>query len=219
MGVVKPTLEQFRKYQAAYDYFNKSLFGGELQPCLLVFREGKRKANSIVVGHFAPFRWWRGPLHCHEISLNPEALNRELCETMSTLVHEMAHQWQQDHGTPPRGGYHDRQWAAKMVEIGLIPSDCGGPGGRQTGQRMSHYIQEGGGFDEALKAMPETVRLPWVTGHQLTIVRGKPEDADKEEKTRNKVKYHCPDCKTKVWGKPDLHIICGDCDARFAEAG
>ena len=45
-------------------------------------------------------------------------------------------------------GYHpqlsaalyDRQWAAKMREIGLQPSSTGEEGGKETGQSMSHYI-------------------------------------------------------------------------------
>jgi len=28
---------------------------------------------------------------------------------------------------------------------------------------------------------------------------------------KTKVKYTCPGCKAKTWGKPNLHIICGDC--------
>ena len=28
---------------------------------------------------------------------------------------------------------------------------------------------------------------------------------------RVKVCYQCPSCRVKVWGKPDLSIICGDC--------
>ena len=28
---------------------------------------------------------------------------------------------------------------------------------------------------------------------------------------RVKVCYQCPSCRMKVWGKPDLSVICGDC--------
>ncbi len=214
MKDAKPTIEQFRKYQAAYDYFNATLFGGCLRPCLLVFREGKRKVNGIVLGHFAPHRWSKGDEHCHEISLNPEALNVDFEDTMSTLVHEMVHQWQQDHAKPPRGGYHDRQWAKKMGEIGLIASDSGEPGGKQTGQRMHHYIERGGPFAVAFKKMPKSVRLPWVTGSVLCTAKEAPEQ---ESKPRNKIKYTCPKCEANVWGKTGLAILCGDCDERFKE--
>lgn len=84
-----PTLEQFRAYQAAYDYFNAALFGGELKPCLLNFR-GRHNRN---LGLFWPKRWGRldGTV-THEIALNPDVLLRPLVETMATLVHEMCYQ-------------------------------------------------------------------------------------------------------------------------------
>ena len=34
-----------------------------------------------------------------------------------------------------------------MGAIGLIPSDTGAPGGKQTGQKVSHYIAGGGRFE------------------------------------------------------------------------
>lgn len=59
-------------------------------------------------------------------------------------AHEMAHVRQQTHGSPPRSSYHDRQWAAKMKEIGLQPSTTGEPGGIEAGQSVTHYIIPGG---------------------------------------------------------------------------
>ncbi len=209
----KPTLEQFEKYQAAYDYFNRELFGGELEPCLLVFREGPKKKNVICFGHFCANRWSKGADTCHEISLNPDTLARPLAETMSTLVHEMVHQWQQDYGKAPRTCYHDRQFAAKMEEVGLIPSDTGAEGGKKVGQRMSHYVAEGGPFAEAMASMPDAIRLPWATGGGLEADKAKPE----KEKQRNKIKYTCPGCEANCWGKPGLNVICGECSQTFEE--
>src|SRR4051794_22674342 len=103
---VPPTLEQFAAYQAAYDYFNHELFGGELKPCILNFRG----FNLRNMGIFCPHKWERDGESCHEISLNPDVLRRPLIDTFSTLVHEMCHQWQQDFGEPPRSGYHDKEW-------------------------------------------------------------------------------------------------------------
>ena len=215
----KPTLEQFSKYQAAYDYFNRALFGGTLKPCLLVFRDGRRTKRGIAVGHFAPHRWLKGEETCHEISLNPETLNRDLADTMSTLVHEMCHQWQQDHGTPSRVCYHDRQWAAKMVEVGLTPSTTGQPGGKQTGQSMDHYIEPGGRFEVAMSKMSDKVKLPWTTGSfVLGGTAGKEDEGEGEKSPKNKIKYTCAGCKANVWGKPELKIVCGECDRPFAAA-
>jgi hypothetical protein len=40
---------------------------------------------------------------------------------------------------------------AWMERIGLMPSATGAPGGRRTGQRMTHYIIRGGLFDRAFR--------------------------------------------------------------------
>ncbi len=40
-----------------------------------------------------------------------------------------------------------------------------------------------------------------------------------KEKKRNKIKYSCPECGANVWGKPELHVICGECEVNFDEVG
>ena len=68
----------------------------------------------------------------------------------STLAHEMAHAWQYHFGKPSaEAGYHNVEWGTKMEEIGLMPSNTGEPGGKRTGQQMTHYIVEDGPFAEA----------------------------------------------------------------------
>ena len=128
-----PTPDQFRAYQAMYDYFNRALFGGQLRPVLLNF---SRHAGAL--GFFAPERWesQAGEGKAHEISINPQAL-RSLppVEVASTLVHEMVHLWQHEHGEPSRTGYHNHEWGRKMESVGLVPSDTGKPGGKRSGRR------------------------------------------------------------------------------------
>lgn len=59
--------------------------------------------------------------------------------------------------------------------------------------------------------MPETIRLPWVTGGDPILGPKKP-----GEKNRNKVKYSC-ECGLNLWGKPGLRVACIDCESAFAE--
>ena len=99
-----------------------------------------------------------------------------------------------------------------MREVGLIASDTGKPGGKETGQRMSHYIERSGRFAEVLEQMPDEVKIPWTTGGGL-LGPSKP----KEPKARNKIKYTCAGCKANVWGKPGLKVICGACEEVFSE--
>ncbi len=195
-----PTIEQYSAYQAAWEWFNQELFGGELNPCKLTFSRHRGSA-----GFFTPRRWKKGDKEIHEIALNPAGLSRSVARVMSTLVHEMVHQWQYDHGTPPRRAYHDREWADKMEEVGLIPSDTGELGGKRTGQKMSHYIDPHGPFTDALRRMPENYVLPWLS-----------DEGDKPPgpKPPKKVKLICPRCQRVCWAiagqSPDV-VHCGDC--------
>lgn len=142
----------------------------------------------------------------HEISLNPDLLFRPIVDVMSTLVHEITHLWQEEFGQPSRGGYHNAEWAQKMEAIGLMPSHTGKPGGRRTGQQMSHYVIEGGPFEVAFQAMPSEYLLPWQSG----II------AASRQSDRNKATYLCPGgCGTRVWGRPHLSIACGVCQVFF----
>jgi len=204
-----PTHEQFTRYQSAFVYFNESLFGGALPPAMLNF---SRKAKSL--GYFVPDAWGRagGGDVVPEISLNPDYLEeRGVKDTLSTPVHEMAHHWQQCFGEPGRRGYHNKEWAEKMKQLGLYPSSTGAPGGKETGQRMSHYIVDGGAFDDAYQRMPPDVALPWSTKCRLDAIGG-------PKKPLSKVPYVCPGCETKVWGKPGLgSLVCGDCGDSFEE--
>jgi SprT-like family len=102
-------------------------------------------------GYFAAERFGSrdGKTVTDEIALNPAYFaERHIKQILSTLAHEMAHR-QQHFGKPSRGGYHNKEWAAKMKEIGLHPSSTGTIGGKETGQSMGHYIVTGGAYDRA----------------------------------------------------------------------
>jgi hypothetical protein len=203
-----PTQDQYNSYNLAFDYFNRELFAGGLSPCLLNF---SRKARAA--GFFSPESWSRreGGTTAHEISLNPDVLAREPVEIMGTLVHEMVHLWQQEHGPPSRSTYHNTEWAGKMEEVGLMPSNTGQPGGKRTGQRMTHYVIEGGPFQRAFAAMPPESLLPWISGRPAG--RGGPVRPGPDR--QDKVTYGCPGCQARVWGKAGLRLACEPCGQHF----
>ena len=85
---------------------------------------------------------------------------------MSTLVHEMVHHWQHFAGTPSPSNAHNRQWAEKMMSLGLHPSSTGLPGGKKTGRSVSHYIIADGPFVPACKdLLKHGFTLPWLDRH------------------------------------------------------
>ena len=139
-----------------------------------------------------------------ELALNPDSFIGRTDEMiLSTLVHEMTHVWQQTHGNPPRRSYHDRQWAGKMQEIGLQPSSTGEEGGKETGQRVSHYIILGGRYAKAYAKLAATgFQLHWQSVPATERARGK---------KSSKTKFTCSECGLNAWAKPDALLICGEC--------
>lgn len=209
---MKPTEEQAAAYQMAFDHFNKTLFDGQLPFAYLNF---SRHAGAR--GFFSPERWGKsnkqnnngGTQILHEISLNPDLLLRPPVEYYSTLVHEMVHHWQQCFGSPSRNGYHNMEWARQMVAIGLTPTDTGEPGGKPTGQRVTHFIEPEGRFMKEFATLPKKALLPWVSGA-----------AEGQEKPKKpavkKMKFVCPECETPIWAStPELEATCDACDQPF----
>ena len=147
------TVAQYKEFQEAYDYFNVHLFAGEL-PQLLVTLQRKPR----MLGHFAPVRYEHRSNTdvIHEIALNPDGFVGETDEEiLSTLAHEMVHVWQQESGKPGRRGYHNKQWSARMKEIGLYPSRTGEPGGKEVGERMSHCVVKSGPYQLAYRRLEQ----------------------------------------------------------------
>lgn len=128
---------------SAFEYFNKALFEGKLPACLITLRS----ANRFHGYHHAKrFIAKNGDL-IDELGLNPGFFAiRSPEEALSTLVHEMVHHWQAHFGQGTHSNPHNKEWAAKMQEVGLMPSATGLPGGEKTGRNMTHYILPDGPF-------------------------------------------------------------------------
>lgn len=199
-----PTKEQFEAYQGLYQYFNEKLFDGKLPNALLNFSR-KRKQ---VGGFFSPERWInKDSKKVHEISLNPDCSRKDTKVVISILVHEMVHLWQQEFGEPSRSGYHNAEWADKMEEIGLMPSNTGEEGGKRTGQQMTHYVIQSGAFDNAYKKITAKMLLPFAQCDEPVT----------KPKSKARTKYTCENCEANVWGKAGLSIECLSCGHSFTE--
>lgn len=192
------TDSEYLTLSEAYRVFNEALFEGNLPEVLITLqRKGRTR------GYFSPDRFEnrRSDDVASELALNPDRFqDRTDKEILSTLVHEQVHVWQHALGKPSRNGYHNREWADKMISIGLIPSDTGQPGGRQTGSRVTHYIQPGGPFETVCDALlADGLKLQWAS-------KGRERAAP-----QSKVRYTCPLCELNLWGRPEAPCICGAC--------
>lgn len=237
-----PTNAQYFSFQKLYEYFNAELFASKLPDVILSFS----RDNEKVTATFRRSRWFClydnffNPLEqkklLHEISLNPRTLRADDQKIMcSDIVHEMCHAWQYEYGKPGRNGYHNKEWAEKMIEIGLQPYNLRKPE-ISTGDSVSDKIIPGGRFERAYEAIPSEFLLPF---NCVETLRQKSPAAVSQETTlpqsiaqevgrmiadndplflppkAGKVKYCCS-CQGKelknLWGKPGITgIRCEDC--------
>jgi hypothetical protein len=215
-----PTRSTYGWLVALYDYFNRELFNEQLPNCLISLQRKRGARGYFDARRFAANE---GGDLCDEIALNPRHWGPPSPEkeSISTLVHEQVHLWQAHFGMPGRGDYHNREFARKMFEVGLVSSSTGKRGGRTTGRRMSHYIFSGGPFERACdRLLQRGFRIPYIE------VPAEGGTLDFNEKRRvgraeSKTAYICPNCAppVRVWGKPRLRIICGCCDSPFVRDG
>jgi|SRR5215831_13795468 len=204
-----PTADTYSAMQTAYDHFNRELFASTLPACLITLQR-QRGAHGYFSGGRFHARGGQGK--ADEIAMNPNHIGgRTVTQTLSTLAHEMAHLWQHHFGKPSRNGYHNQEWAQKMHNIGLAPTSTGVPGGKETGQKVTHVSVAGGLFARSCDRLLKTgLRLTW---HDLHA--GDPETTRKKSNTRSK--YTCPDCGLNAWAKPGAPLLCGDCEVSMDE--
>lgn len=237
-----PTEQTYAELQHVFDVFNEQLFDGQLPPCLLTLQ---RKGRSY--GYFSSKRFGnRSGDVTDELAMNPEYFGTvPIIEVLQTLAHEMCHMWQAHFGTPGRARYHNKEWGMKMITIGLMPSSTGKPGGKQTGDSVADYPLPGGRFTRVVnELLTSQFRVSWYDRfpHQQVkdasdnsyafeledeLPQGATEVATEEDgaapieiatavNSSNRSKYHCA-CGINLWGKPNLRIICAECNEQFAE--
>lgn len=221
-----PTAQTYGELNAVYDYFNSSLFSGALPLCLITLQRKSRR----VYGHYSSNRFCSNTkpgLTTDEIAMNPiHFQSGNVIEVLQTLAHEMAHKWQHHFGKPSRGGYHNREWAAKMMEIGLHPSSTGKPGGKIVGQHMVDYLIEGGPLARAIDFLiGNGFSLSWYDRGAAEVTPPSPAETEGQPQPSHsgvRVKYSCPRCRLNAWAKPKAELICAPCQLRmmpFPSAG
>lgn len=227
-----PTPTTYAGWQAAYDHFNEALFAGDLPPCLITLQ----RKDHRCAGYYSPKRFGHmrdDGATTDEIVINPQHFKAlGVQEALQTLVHEMTHLWQQHRGTPGRRGYHNHEWADKMESIGLMPSSTGKEGGARVGQRMGDYAIEGGLFLNAVRQLLDAGwQIDWYDRLVELLAEMQPEPvaagaplapgapvaplAPRPNRSR-RVRFVCPVCSARAWGKASLVIKCGQHDVLMA---
>jgi predicted SprT family Zn-dependent metalloprotease len=201
MAPSSPTQEMYSALVSAYSFFNRELFQGKLPSGMLLLHN---KPGSL--GYYSAERYdlKEGGKPTDAIALNPKHFKgRTTEESLSTLVHEMCHQYEFQVVSHKKKSYHDRSWASVMKSIGLYPSDTAQPGGKETGWRVSHYVVKDGPFQIACrKLIAKGCKIAY------TEVGG---DGQRTQKKKDRIKFTCGTCGLNAWAKPDALLDCRDC--------
>jgi hypothetical protein len=197
MDTAKPPSHPLQQLHHAYQAINERFFSGALPGCEIRF--STRKGSE---GHYRPGALPSGEL-CPALDQIAVGAHLSSSKMIESLAHQTWHQYRQHSGQPPRRAYHDQVWAEKMVEIGLQPSSTGLPGGRMTGQTVSHYLLEGGGLSLLIRELYDQgldINLAGAAGRRSA-----------NKKAWARTKYTCAGCNKSVLGGDQYNLVCGDC--------
>lgn len=234
-SIMKPSREIYTFLYRLCSMINAECFDDAL-PGLLITIKGKGR----VFGYYKhKAHVSRNGQHVDELAVNPRLFaSHGFQALLQTLGHEMTHQWQQYFGRQQsRRSYHNREFADKMISIGLIPSATGKPGGAQTGQLMDDYMAQQGPIVDLLQRLTrEGVYIPWyeqlagttdptsaATPTQRTAYAATtPDNAATPTRpgtTRMRYTHQCGQNRlATVYGKPNLPLVCGHCRQNWLEA-
>jgi hypothetical protein len=231
--ILNPTSATYDSLLIAYRLMNDRLFAGTLPLCLITLQREKKTFGYFCGNKFTYDKDVKESTD--EIALNPQYFRspgRDDRKVVSTLVHEMCHLWQHHYGKPGRARYHNKEWADKMRFVGLIPSNTGEKDGKETGDQMTHYIEETGPFARAFEELKEKeFALDWIEyppDIREALATGKidPTEINKvisggtepgtpampRKIDKSKIKYSCPHCGLNAWAKMGANLKCGDCE-------
>ena len=234
MEEVKTSTELYAKIQTVIDELDKNFFSGKgKQPIPELVFAVNNQVRSCVTAFVSPDSLYdkKNNKKLQYMGINPKHLDRDVGEILATICHELCHLYEVAYIHIPRGRYHTKQWADLMADCGLEPKYL-----NKSRTAVSETIIEGGIFEQFIKDFKEKynedyfniVEYSQSVEHRTKVALGiedsdedtpKADNADKPIKVynRNKVKYTCPNCQSKVWGKAGLHIECTDCTCAFEE--
>lgn len=232
---IKTSQELYAKIQTVIDELDKRFFSGVKKEKIpqLVFAINN-KCRSCVVAYVQADALYdkKTDTKLQYMGINPDYLDRNLGEILSTICHELCHVYEHAYIHIPRGGYHDRQWSELMKDCGLEPKYL-----NSSKTAVTHTIVKDGAFEKFVSDFEEKYGADYfnIVSYSAEVMRRtrkelgieddgeddtpRADNADKPIKkyNRNKIKYVCHGCDSKVWGKSGLSIHCNDCDCDYEE--
>ena len=198
-----------------YDKLNVDFFNGELERPVITIQSSSRS-----YGHYTLYDAWsvKGEGH-KEINIAAGTLNRPIEYTVSTLLHEMCHQYNNEIAKVQdcsRGGtYHNKYFRKTAEAHGMTVTRSEKYGWSMTSPSdklldwiLNNDIQE-------IKLNRNEFYGIRVAGGNAAAEGGAPTPSTR---TTNSRRYVCPRCHTIVRATRSVNIICGDCGLVMVES-
>lgn len=194
-------------FEKLFDKLNESFFDGELDRPVITIQ-----STPKAYGHYSLYDAWNvNGDGKRELNIGAGTLDRPIENIISTLLHEMCHQYNdtilhiQDCS---RGGtYHNRRFKETAEERGLIvtKSEKYGYSTTTPSNLLLNWILENDVKDILINRNDySTFRI---TGGNTTSGSIFPSGTSKNNSRR----YTCPCCHMIVRATRSVNVICGDC--------
>lgn len=188
---------EIEKLERAFRIFNEYFYGNELEtPVIQFYADTKEKAYGWITQHDV---WNDNGTRAKELNISANFADRNMEDIYATLLHEMAHIYNIDHGiadTTSNGYYHNKRFKATAEAHGLIIER-----NKKYGWSISKLN------DDAMHFVKDTLM-----DNDLSMNYELPKKGEKTKKKQNTFKHVCPKCGAIArTSKDGVHLICGDC--------
>ena len=188
---------------------NKHYYNGELPEPIISLKKTPSAYGHITVGKV----WQAGQESKYEINLSSATLSRPIEETAATLLHEMAHEYNLEHGikdTSNQGVYHNKNFKAVAEACDLLVEHHTTYGWSKTSPSdalvefcIDHDLRE-------IRLCRNDLEIFRVSGTGATAGNAaKIVGGNKKYSTR---KYICPCCGMSVRATRFVNVACLDCN-------
>lgn len=194
--------EVIRKIEILFSKLNQQFFNLQLEKPVITVSPDSTKG---AYGWCTSWRAWKKDGDTdedggyYEINLCAEYLHRDFTEVCETLLHEMIHLYNLQHGvkdTSRNGWYHNKHFKEAAENHGLVCEKDAKYGWAHTKLAPStkEWLQTLEGFDS------------------FSLYR---EKVVKVSKKSNSKKYVCPSCGQIVRATKEVNVTCSDCQIPF----
>ena len=198
--------EIVKKTEEMFDRFNVHFYNSELtRPAITVSPDGGHGAYGWCSIHEI---WNASSDKYREINLCAEYLDRPISELAATLLHEMAHLYDLEHGIQDvsnNGYYHNMKFKATAESHGLHIEKH-----PKYGWTVTTLTAEAEAWIKA--AIGES----GINASRLQAA-GSTKGGSKKSINRS-IKYVCPICGAIIRATREVNVICGDCNEPFERA-